>query len=198
KAATLCPPCMKARSVRRAAEKYQAVIASTGRAPLRTCKVCKQTKPAEKGQWPLCNGSPSGRLCLACFNIRQEQVDERMRLKRAKSPPGQLQAILLRAGELQKQASVLGPDADNALWLGARVINAYAERAGEKLGEAVEDTESEFHRSALELIATRSIPQAVVNSAAIRLARELRSSTRGKRRSKGPRFVLNIGLTHGP
>lgn len=145
------------------------------------------------------HGSPSGRLCLRCFGVRQEQVDERARIKRAKNPVVHLRAISVASRDLQKRASILGPDADTALRLGAATLNAEAQRVTQELAAAAEDPTSPFHRDALEMLANRILPLPALGKAAVRLARSgaLDPSTDGKRASEGPLFVVTVGLTHG-
>jgi hypothetical protein len=145
------------------------------------------------------HGSPSGTLCLACFHVRQKEVDRRIAAKKVRSPVRQFRAALVTTRELEHRRSVLGVGADAAVRLGADTLNACAEQAAKQLVEAIEDPTSEFHREALELVANRIMPQKVYSNAGARLARSgaLGVVSKGKQPA-APRFVVNVGLTFGP
>lgn len=190
--------CRKAAAYGAMRAKYEAELAAHGRV-LRTCSKCRNTIAARAGTWPMSHGSPSGTLCFSCHSERQELVDERARLTRAKSPARQLRRVRVMARALNRRQSVLGANADAALYLGAETLNAGAKSAARQLAEAVTDPDSPWHREALEFFASRILPQKLYTRAGRQLARngdfEAPPAIKPKR---APRVVVNVGLVYGP
>lgn len=111
----------------------------------------------------------------------------------------QLRAVLVTARDLERQRCILGADADVAVRLGAEALNLGAESAAKQLAEAIEDPANEFHRTALELMANRIMPQKVYSKAGAHLARSGGLEALSTEKPQlAPRFVVNVGLTHGP
>lgn len=200
KSRTCGPACSAAGARRKALEKYEAAL-KAGTPVLRKCKRCGDTIAARVGSWVMSGGQPTGRVCLRCHIVRQKtEVNPKIRAKRAKSSVQQLRRVELRARALQRQQSLLGADADAGLRLGARVLNDRAEQVAERLRAAVEDPESPFHQQALELVASRILPQATVTKFALQMARrgEFGESASRRRKASAPRIVVTISQTEGP
>lgn len=196
KPATICRPCSKERSIRRAAERYRAALAA-GTVPMRTCKRCGQTVAAQTGTWPMARGSPRGAWCLSCHSARQEDVDERMAAKRRISAAARPRAAS-KAAALARRASILGPDADGALFLGAHVLNESAETVAQRFAAAIEDPDDPGHFDALKFAAARILPMKVVSQQAAHLVRSGKLGAPAGKSNAAPRVTLCVSLTSGP
>lgn len=158
----------------------------------RTCSKCNATKVVSPATWPHRKGreghyQPNGSRCLDCEKKRKAEYETRRDgiAKMIAKPPA---APATGKPEDKRKALTAASKLDvaQALKAGSLVMNQVAPAVLSRLLEYLEDTESEHHIWALELLAQRILPR--------KLYEELggQAAGAGSLADKRPTFVLNI------